>query len=361
MSKDRTRRYRRAGLIFSSVGLIVGTALAVVPGASFADEPETVAEAEELVEGLMHDAAVINERVNDLRTKIDTIDGRLAKIDRDVDSQEERVDELRAQIGRFTAAEYRSGGVDMTVQLLAAADPEEFLAKLSSAEVVSGQQANLLRQLKSEEKRLAEQKASQAAELERQEGAERAAVKEGKAAQAKVDEAELVLERLTEEERQRLEEERRRAEEARARAEERSSRDGDRDDSPSDDDPPSDDPPPSSGRGAIALAYAEDQLGDPYVFGAAGPDAFDCSGLTMAAWGEAGVYLPHSSRSQYSSGTPVDRYDLQIGDLVIFYDDMHHVGIYAGDDQVIHAPRPGKSVEYSPIEYMPYAGAVRPG
>jgi peptidoglycan DL-endopeptidase CwlO len=116
-----------------------------------------------------------------------------------------------------------------------------------------------------------------------------------------------------------------------------------------------------SSRGAKALAYAKAQLGEPYARSGAGPSSWDCSGLTMMAWGSAGVSLPHSSRQQFSRGKNVAKSDLQPGDLVFFYSDIHHVGLFAGNGQVIHAPRPGKSVEYIKMSYMPYAGARRPG
>ena len=82
----------------------------------------------------------------------------------------------------------------------------------------------------------------------------------------------------------------------------------------------------------------------------------------MRAWGSVGVSLPHSSGQQYSRGRSVAKSDLQLGDLVFFYPgSLCHVGLYAGNGQVIHAPRPGKSVEYIKMSYMPYAGARRPG
>ena len=116
-----------------------------------------------------------------------------------------------------------------------------------------------------------------------------------------------------------------------------------------------------SGKGAKALAFAKAQLGEPYARSGAGPSSWDCSGLTMMAWGSVGVSLPHSSRQQFNRGRPVAKSDLQLGDLVFFYSDIHHVALYAGNGQVIHAPRPGKSVEYIKMSYMPYAGARRPG
>ncbi|WP_168207403.1 C40 family peptidase [Microlunatus elymi] len=116
----------------------------------------------------------------------------------------------------------------------------------------------------------------------------------------------------------------------------------------------------SSSKGLKALAYAKKQLGDPYVYGANGPGSFDCSGLTQAAWRAAGVKLPHNTNAQYRAERKVSKSSLKKGDLVFFYSGRSHVGIYAGNGKVIHAPRPGQSVQYIKMKYMPYNGAVRP-
>jgi cell wall-associated NlpC family hydrolase len=116
-----------------------------------------------------------------------------------------------------------------------------------------------------------------------------------------------------------------------------------------------------SAKGAVALAYARKQLGRPYSFGAAGPTAFDCSGLTSAAWRAAGVGIPRTSLAQSTGGgRPVDRSELRPGDLVFFFSPVSHVALYAGDGMIIHAPRPGKSVQYIKMSAMEYAGARRP-
>jgi cell wall-associated NlpC family hydrolase len=114
------------------------------------------------------------------------------------------------------------------------------------------------------------------------------------------------------------------------------------------------------GKGAKALAFAKRQLGDRYRYGASGPNAWDCSGLTRGAWKAAGVKLPHSARSQFHKGRKVSRSHLKKGDLVFFYSGISHVAIYAGNGKVIHAPRPGKRVSYIKIKYMPFKGARRP-
>ena len=86
-----------------------------------------------------------------------------------------------------------------------------------------------------------------------------------------------------------------------------------------------------------AVDTARSQVGKPYQYGAAGPDSYDCSGLTQYAYRSAGIELPHSSKSQSEMGTPVDRANLQPGDLVFFYQPVSHVGIYVGDGQMVDA------------------------
>jgi cell wall-associated NlpC family hydrolase len=113
--------------------------------------------------------------------------------------------------------------------------------------------------------------------------------------------------------------------------------------------------------GGPVLAYAKSQVGKSYVYGAAGPDAFDCSGLTMMAWSQSGVSLPHSSSAQYSSGPHISESELKPGDLVFYYSPISHVGIYIGNGQIVNALNPGAGVQISGLHDMPYVGAVRPG
>ncbi|WP_375424154.1 C40 family peptidase [uncultured Friedmanniella sp.] len=109
-----------------------------------------------------------------------------------------------------------------------------------------------------------------------------------------------------------------------------------------------------------ALDFARAQLGKPYKFGAEGPKAFDCSGLTQSSWAAAGVAIPRTAAQQSRSGTKVTKAKLQPGDLVFFYGKTpSHVAIYVGEGLVIHSPRPGKKVEYIKMAYMPYSKARR--
>nr|WP_231747968.1 C40 family peptidase [Auraticoccus cholistanensis] len=196
-----------------------------------------------------------------------------------------------------------------------------------------------------------------------------------KRSQEKLAEAQAVLDRLSEEERERLAAEEREAERAAAAAAEeaadaepaaREERTGD-DEQRGQDDGASEDAAASaavstgSGRAADAVAFAKAQIGKPYGYGATGPGAYDCSGLTGAAWRAAGVSLPRTSQQQFGSGQSVSIGSLQPGDLVFYYGGISHVAIYVGGGQIVHASRPGKPIGYAPVDSMPIAGARRVG
>jgi cell wall-associated NlpC family hydrolase len=118
-------------------------------------------------------------------------------------------------------------------------------------------------------------------------------------------------------------------------------------------------PAPSAGA-AAAVAYAKAQLGKPYRYAAAGPDEFDCSGLTMMAWAQAGVSMPHYSAAQGAMFPRVRDDELSPGDLVVYYPDEHHVAIYVGDGMTIAATQTGDFVKLQPVFRSGFQYAVRP-
>jgi cell wall-associated NlpC family hydrolase len=118
---------------------------------------------------------------------------------------------------------------------------------------------------------------------------------------------------------------------------------------------------PITGSGGVAAKTACNQIGEPYVWAADGPDSFDCSGLTQYAWASAGAQLDHYTGSQWTAGVAVSRANLRTGDLVFFYSDHHHVGIYVGNGLIVHAPHTGDVVRMAQLANMPYSGARRPG
>lgn len=115
---------------------------------------------------------------------------------------------------------------------------------------------------------------------------------------------------------------------------------------------------PFSSVGEQAVRAAETKLGSPYVYGASGPDAFDCSGLVQWAYKQAGLNLPRTSYDQAAAGAPVSQADLRVGDVISFYGGSHS-GIYAGNGNVIHASTAGQPVKLAPVSSMPYDGARR--
>ncbi|ONH30205.1 C40 family peptidase [Pseudofrankia asymbiotica] len=126
--------------------------------------------------------------------------------------------------------------------------------------------------------------------------------------------------------------------------------------------PPPPPPPAVAGSGGAATAVAEAyrQIGKPYVWGAEGPNEFDCSGLTQWVWAKAGVHLPHYTGDQWNAGRHVSRDQLIPGDLVFFNGSLDHVGIYIGNDQMIHAPHTGAVVRVESVWWSSFQGAVRP-
>jgi cell wall-associated NlpC family hydrolase len=109
----------------------------------------------------------------------------------------------------------------------------------------------------------------------------------------------------------------------------------------------------------IAVDTALAQVGKPYVWGGAGPNSYDCSGLVQFAYAAAGVSLPHSSSMQSTLGTPVSIADLQPGDLVFFYSPVSHVGMYIGNGQMVHASTSGQPVKVVDLAYMPDFNSAR--
>ncbi len=118
---------------------------------------------------------------------------------------------------------------------------------------------------------------------------------------------------------------------------------------------------PVSGRAGTAVNAGLSQLGKPYRYATAGPDSYDCSGLTHFAWGQAGVYLPRNSRAQFAALPHVDPANAQPGDLIFYYSPISHVGIYMGGGQLVHAPNSGTVVKVGTVNWSKVTGVGRPG
>jgi len=372
------RGRRKAALALVSVAL---TVLGDFPGGlpAVAEPPLTVAQARELIKQLQTDAAGIDQQYTDVKEQIKEGRAQLRLKQTDVQAQTAKVGRLKLQAGQIALAQFQNRSLDTAAHLVVTPDIERFLSQISTVQKVSENQNSTLQEYQKAQANLSGLEHSAEIDLAALGEKERQLKSLTAASDKKLDEAKKVLAKLTAAQKKQLAEAEKKAA-AKANAEARVATTA-----PANTKaqrraattaPPrvnaesraATKAPPStrssstaSSKGTKALAYAKAQLGEPYARSGAGPDSWDCSGLTMMAWGSVGVSLPHSSRQQFSRGHSVAKSDLQSGDLVFFYSDISHVGLYAGNGQVIHAPRPGKSVEYIKMSYMPYAGARRPG
>jgi cell wall-associated NlpC family hydrolase len=285
------------------------------------------------VDKLYSQAETASERYNQARTDMHKARIRLHALRADLNRQQHKVDAIRQQVASAVVAQYQGQALSSTTQVLLSRNPAKFLDQLSSVSQYNDQRAEMMsdfalqvRELEMR-KQAAQRELDQIAATKKQLAADKAEI-DKKAAAAKA-----LLGRLQD----------------RAAA---ASRGSERTPLAN---------VPVSGRAGAAVNYALAQVGDAYVYGATGPDAYDCSGLTMMAWRQAGVSLPHSSSGQMGYGTPVSQSDLRPGDLVFYYNPVHHVGMYIGNGKIVHAANPSAGVEVSPVFSMPYSGAVRPG
>jgi cell wall-associated NlpC family hydrolase len=371
----QSARIAALGLALVALG-VLGVFPASLPAA--AEPPLTVAQARELIKQLQTDAAGIDQQYSDVKEQIKQGRAQLRSKQTDVRAEAEKIGEMKLQVGQIALAQFQNRSLDTAAHLFVTPDTEGFLSQISTVQKVSENQNSTLQEYQQAQANLAALVHSAEADLAALSAKEQQLQSLTAASDKKLDQAKKVLAKLTADQQRQIALAEKKAT-AKANAEARAAAmataktsaksraaakapakaDAERRTAAKPDSTRR--PATGSSKGAKALAYAKAQLGEPYVRNAAGPSSWDCSGLTMMAWGSVGVSLPHSSRQQFGRGQPVAKSDLQSGDLVFFYSDISHVGLYAGNGQVIHAPRPGKSVEYIKMSYMPYAGARRPG
>lgn len=323
----------------------IGTALAAVAGlATIALVPPTPAAADpdiddvkDRVDRLYHEAEVATERHHDLQLELSDLRKDLKSLQRDERRQDDKLEDIRVEVESSLVDEYQGGSMSDVGELVVSDDPGDFLEDLSTVSSYNDLQSGMYDEYTTELEALNIRRDAVKDRTDEVEKAEQDAAEEKEAADKKFDEAQELLDSLEDKERERIEE---------------ASRSGETPRMPAGD---------ATGRAGAAIAYARSQLGDSYVYGAAGPSAFDCSGLTMMAWGQSGVGLPHSSSAQMGSGASVPSSQLQPGDLVFYYSPVSHVGIYIGGGQIIHAANPSTGVVVAPVFSMPFSGAVRPG
>jgi cell wall-associated NlpC family hydrolase len=316
-------------------GVLLAIAIGSMPSSPAQAEP-TIDQVQTRVDRLYHEAEQASERYNQAKVELDELRKDLAALQADQDRQDSRLTTVREQVQDSIVGQYEGTSLSAVGQAVVSDDPGGFLSQLTTISAYNDIQTQMLNDYATELKALdirksaTDQRRAQMNALEQQLAEDKATIDD------KLSEAKDQLATLKEQERQEL----------------LASRGGTVR-LPSS--------VPVSGRAAAAVQYALAQVGDSYVYGAAGPSAFDCSGLTMMAWAQAGVGLPHSSSAQFGSGVHVSSGDLQPGDLVFYYSPISHVGIYIGNGLIVHAANPGAGVLVAGVFSMPYSGAVRPG
>ncbi|MGA9748606.1 MAG: NlpC/P60 family protein [Nocardioides sp.] len=290
------------------------------------------------VDSLFEKAEQASERYNDARIELDEAQQRLDGLHADLARQQEKVDAVRTEVAAAVVSQYQGQALSTTTQVLLADDPDAFLDQLATVSGYNDQQTEMMADFAVQAQQLEMREAAAERELGRIAATKKTLAEEKAEIDDKADEAQELLDRLEE-----------RAATAASRSRTSTAA-------------PVDLPDVAvSGRAGAAVQYALGQVGDSYVYGSAGPSSFDCSGLTMMAWAQAGVGLPHSSGAQMGSGSPVSQSQLAPGDLVFYYSPVSHVGIYIGNGQIVHAANPSTGVQIAPVFSMPYSGAVRPG
>lgn len=385
--KPRAPRNRTAGALGLTTAALTSVALLSQTAQAAPQRPAAKPSLEEVqnkVDRLYREAGTATQKYNAAQERTKT---QRAKVDKLLDGVAKRADKLnaaRGELGAFAAAQYRSGGVSETATLLLADDPQSWFDQNQLMNRLTQRQKAVIDDYQTQQAEAGRERAKAARQLESLTESQRALKDSKREVQGKLTEARTLLSELTAEEKERLAEiERKKQAEAERKAKERAAKEEaerkareaaeekEREESGSGSGSGSG-TGTGSGGGSTApdssyaakaekvIAFARAQMGKPYVWGAAGPDSFDCSGLTQAAWKTAGISLPRTTWDQVGVGQKVSVDTAQPGDLVFFYDDISHVGIYIGGGEMIHAPKPGANVRVESIYYMPIHSVVRP-
>ncbi|WP_433448379.1 NlpC/P60 family protein [Streptomyces sp. CA-142005] len=296
------------------------------------------------VDKLYEEAEKATEEYDGAEEKQAKLQKEISAIQDSVAHGQQELNKLRDGLGSMATAQYRSGGIDPSVQLFLSSNPDDYLDKASTLDQMSAQQVDTLKKVQGKQRELAQERAEATGKLKDLAATRTELGNKKKEVQGKLAAAQKLLNSLTAKEKAQL-----------AAEQQRASRS------------PADrvnlgDAPTASGRAAAAFQAARSRIGSPYVWGATGPSSFDCSGLTSWAYAQAGVSIPRTSQAQANTGTRVYSVsDLKVGDLVFFFNDLHHVGLYAGNGQILHAPRTGTVVRYESMDTIggPFMFGVR--
>ncbi|MEW2140794.1 NlpC/P60 family protein [Streptomyces sp. NPDC005409] len=293
------------------------------------------------VDRLFEEAEQATERFNEAGEKAEKLRVEVSRAQDAVARGQERINTMRGVLGTFAGAQYRSGGIDPAVGLMLAEDPDAYLEQAAALERLTDRQARQLDDLREEQRRLGQERQEASRKLAELDALRSDVARHKRSVTAKLAAARRLLNSMPPQERADFE---------------RSSRSAGRADAL----PALPSLGPSSGRAATAVMAARAAVGRPYVWGSTGPSGFDCSGLMVWSYRQAGVSLPRTSQAQRYAGRQVPLSQARPGDLVTYRADASHVGMYVGNGQVVHAPYPGARVRYDPVGMMPVSSVTRP-
>ncbi|MDT0309826.1 NlpC/P60 family protein [Streptomyces sp. DSM 44917] len=348
-SHRRPKQPSRARVTLFGATAVATAATSFLASQSAQADPErSVEEVREEVDELRHEAEVVTEEYNGAREREQELQDQVEDLQDSVDRGQQELNELRAGLGAVATAQYRNGGLDPSLQLFLSADPDAYLDRASTLDQVSGEQAETLRLIEDRQRTLDQQRAEATDRLAELEDLRGELEEQKDRIRGRLSEAQELLNQLTEEQRAAIAAEEA-AERATSQAQAAEVQPADIADAG------------GSSRAQAILTAAASRLGMPYVWGATGPNAFDCSGFTGWSYAQAGISLPRVSQAQAGAGTRVSIDQLAPGDLVLYYGGLSHIAIYAGNGQIIHAPSTGSVVSYAPLHSMPAQFGVRVG
>jgi peptidoglycan DL-endopeptidase CwlO len=346
----RTREWVRRALV---CGTLLAAAALGIPAQAHAAPVDPAPGGQSLVvllerlQDLYLKAEQATETYDQAKAELEENQGKADRLDRQLADERTALADARALAGELARAQYKTGGVSPYLNLLLSSDPQEAFTQGHILERAAGNQAELVAELENGEKRIATLNLAQQHALDGSEQLEKKQREAKEDVERQLSDVERILAGLTGAQiadLQRLEEQG--IDQAQA-AFLRSGRLGGLALAPS-----------RAGNKALGFAYG--QLGKPYIWGAEGPDAYDCSGLTSRAWEHGGTAIPRTSQEQWRRLPHIPLNLLRPGDLVIYFPGATHVAMYIGNGMVIQAPRPGGVVKISPIAANPILGAVRP-
>ncbi|QKW19244.1 C40 family peptidase [Kitasatospora sp. NA04385] len=343
------------------VSILTATAAAAVAlsaqGGAHADPAPTKDQVKQQVDQLNEEAEVKTEALNASVEKQQELQKQVGQLQDQLARQQEQVTTAQEGLAGIAAEQYRTGSMPQTMQLMLSSSPDAFLGKAGTMNAVGSTQADLLKTFKGEQAKLDAQRKEAEAKLAELDATTKSLQADKEEVRGKLAKAQDLLNTLTQQEREQLAAaEAKAAEDAKAKADaaapERASRDTSRQELNA---------PASSSFSGNAVGAAVSKLGSWYSYGAAGPSTFDCSGLMQWAYKQAGVSIPRTSQAQASAGTSLGTNiaNARPGDLIIYYGDQHHVGMYVGNGQIIHAPHTGAQVRYESATVMPINKIVR--